>query len=211
MARTKITPRNMKNCPFCEEKYDSDAALLEHIRRKHSVKKYRCEECAYSTDRTGDFKKHQERLHGRERSPLKESDRQYSNEHLSMSSSVACKSLSVIKPTTSGEAPIPTLVMPTPISPFRTPRRGLTIAGEAERCQVSVACQTEVEPQVRIRRQTEDKETIRADGTKHKIRRTLRVEEWAEPLPVQPCDQECACRCHNSWKEGQRNDDGPLY
>ncbi|KAK3577937.1 hypothetical protein CHS0354_020815, partial [Potamilus streckersoni] len=160
--------------------------FTEHIRSKHSVEKYRCEECAYSTDRTGDFKKNQERLHGRERSPLKESDRQYSYEHLSMSTSVACKSLSMFKLTAFEEAPIPTFVMPTPISPIRTPRRGLTIAGEAERRRVTVACQAEVEPQVRIRRETEDKETIRADGTKHKIRRNLRVEEWAEPLPVQP-------------------------
>ncbi|KAK3591039.1 hypothetical protein CHS0354_026053, partial [Potamilus streckersoni] len=151
-----------------------------------------------------------ERLHGRERSPLKESDRQYSNKHLSMSSSVACES-SVFKPTTFEEAPIPTFVMPTPISPIRTPNRGLTIAGEAERRRVTVSCQAEVEPQVRIRRETEDEETIRADGTKHKIRRTLRVEEWGEPLLVQPCDQMCGCRCHDSWKEGHRNDDGHLY
>ncbi|KAK3594509.1 hypothetical protein CHS0354_030854, partial [Potamilus streckersoni] len=100
-----------------------------------------------------------------------------------MSSSVACESLSVFNQTTFEEPPIPTFVMPTPISPIRTPRPGLTIAGEAERRRVTVACLAEVEPQVRIRRETEDKETIRADSNKHKIRRTLRVEEWAEPLP----------------------------
>ncbi|KAK3602002.1 hypothetical protein CHS0354_024779 [Potamilus streckersoni] len=103
-----------------------------------------------------------------------------------MSSSSARESLSEFKPTTFEEAPIPTFVMPNPISPIRAPRRGFTIAGEAERRRVTVACQEEVEPQVRIRRETEDKEVIRADGTKHKIRRTLRVEEWTEPLPVQP-------------------------
>ncbi|KAK3596707.1 hypothetical protein CHS0354_025004, partial [Potamilus streckersoni] len=61
------------------------------------------------------------------------------------------------------EAPIPTFVMPTPISPTRTPRWELTIAGEAERRRVTVTCQAEFESQVRIRRETEDKETIRAD------------------------------------------------
>ncbi|KAK3600089.1 hypothetical protein CHS0354_035186, partial [Potamilus streckersoni] len=104
-----------------------------------------------------------------------ESDRQNSNEHLSMSSSAACESLSVFKPTTFEEAPIPTFVIATPISPIRTPRRGLTIAGEAERRRVTVTCQAEVEPQVRIRRETSGRMGRTLAGT------TMRPRVWSSP------------------------------